>query len=73
MITKTLIQETATATVQANAESLSSVSYGVYSDREPAYQSDVLVQLRTNLAQLDDLHGRLKFAMHELSYLLKRN
>jgi two-component sensor histidine kinase len=35
--------------------------------------TDVLVQLRSNLAQLEDLHARLKFMMGELSYLLKRD
>lgn len=34
---------------------------------------DVLVQLKSNLAQLEDLHGRLKFMMGEISYLLKRS
>jgi hypothetical protein len=35
--------------------------------------TDVLVQLRSNLAQLEDLHARLKFMMGELSYLLKKD
>lgn len=35
--------------------------------------SDVLVQLKANLAQLEDLHMRLKFMMGELAYLLKKN
>lgn len=32
---------------------------------------DVLERLKTNVAQLEDLHGRLKFMMSEVSYLLK--
>ncbi len=38
-----------------------------------AQEVDVLVQLRSNLAQLEDLHGRLRYMMGELSYLLKRD
>ena len=38
-----------------------------------AYEADVLVQLKSNLAQLEDMHGRLKFLMGELSYLMKRS
>lgn len=34
---------------------------------------DVLEQLKTNLAQLEDLHMRMKFMMGEIAYLLKRN
>jgi len=35
-------------------------------------QSDVLVELRANVQELEDLHGRLQHAMRELSGLLKR-
>ena len=35
-------------------------------------QTDVLVQLRSNLAQLEELHSRLRFVMSEISYLIKR-
>lgn len=35
-------------------------------------EADVIEQLKSNLAQLEDLHGRLKFMMGEISYLLKR-
>jgi hypothetical protein len=37
------------------------------------FEADVLVQLNANLAQLEDLHGRMRFMMGELSYLLKRS
>jgi hypothetical protein len=36
-------------------------------------ETDVVEQLRSNLAQLEDLHGRLKFMMSEISYLLKKS
>lgn len=42
-------------------------------DRSREFESDVLVQLKANLAQLEDLHNRLKFAMSEISYLIKRS
>lgn len=38
-----------------------------------AASTDVLVQLRSNLAQLEELHARLRFVMSEVSYLLKRD
>lgn len=34
---------------------------------------DVIEQLRANLAQLEDLHGRVHFMMSEVSYLLKKS
>ena len=40
---------------------------------ERVHEVDVLVQLRANLNQLDDLHGRLKHLMGELTYLLKKS
>jgi hypothetical protein len=42
----------------------------VSSSEKTAYEADVLVQLKSNLAQLEDLHGRMRFLMGELSYLL---
>jgi hypothetical protein len=39
--------------------------------RGSAAEVDVLLQLKANLAQLDDLHGRMRFLMSEISYLLK--
>jgi hypothetical protein len=39
----------------------------------PVVSTDVLVQLRSNLAQLEELHARLRFVMSEVSYLLKRD
>jgi hypothetical protein len=35
-------------------------------------ESDVLVELRANVQELEDLHGRLQFAMRELQGLMKR-
>ena len=35
--------------------------------------TDVLVQLRANLSQLEELHARLQFAMSEVSYLIRRD
>jgi hypothetical protein len=35
-------------------------------------EMDVLEQLKANLAQLEDLHGRLKFMMVEITYLMKK-
>ena len=39
---------------------------------KPVVETDVLSQLKSNLNQLEDLHGRLKMMMGEISYLLKK-
>lgn len=36
-------------------------------------EADVIEQLRSNIAQLEDMHGRMRFMMTELSYLLKKS
>lgn len=33
---------------------------------------DVLTQLRTNITQLEDLHGRLRFMMGEVEKLIRK-
>lgn len=40
-------------------------------DEVPVRQIDVVEELRKNLAQLEDLHGRMKFVMREVRYLMK--
>ena len=47
-------------------------TYHEISDRH-VVETDVIEQLRANLAQLEDLHGRLRFAMSEIVYLTKKN
>jgi hypothetical protein len=47
-------------------------SYSEIGQRHIA-EVDVLEQLRANMAQLEDLHGRMKFMMAEVSYLLKKS
>jgi hypothetical protein len=47
-------------------------SYHELAERHGA-EADVLEQLKSNLAQLEDLHGRMRFMMAEISYLLKKN
>lgn len=39
--------------------------------QERSESVDVIVQLKRNLAQLEDLHGRMSFLMGEIGYLLK--
>lgn len=36
-------------------------------------EPDVLVQLKANIATLEDLHARMRFALSEISYLIKRD
>lgn len=40
-------------------------------DEVPVRQIDVVEELRKNLAQLEDLQGRMKFIMREVRYLMK--
>lgn len=43
-----------------------------YETKDPKIsEADVIVQLRANIAHLEDLHARLCFMMSEISYLLK--
>lgn len=36
------------------------------------FRADVLVQLKANMAELEDLHSRLRYMMGEISYLMKK-
>ena len=47
-------------------------TYHEISDRH-VVENDVLEQLRANMAQLEDLHGRLRYATSEIVYLTKKN
>ncbi len=47
-------------------------SYHEITDSNVA-ETDVLAQLRANISQLEDLHGRMKFMMAEVGYLLKKS
>ncbi len=40
-------------------------------DTDRAQDADVILQLKVNLARLEDLHGRMRFLMGEIGYLLK--
>ena len=67
------IDTTATATqLEQDARSLFRQSYHEIADRH-VVETDVIEQLRANMAQLEDMHGRLKFMMAEVGYLLKKN
>jgi hypothetical protein len=60
------------SSLEPDARSLFRQSYHEIADRH-VVETDVIEQLRANLAQLEDLHGRMKFMMAEVSYLLKKN
>ncbi|MES2962563.1 MAG: hypothetical protein V4760_01645 [Bdellovibrionota bacterium] len=47
-------------------------TYHEIADRH-VVENDVIEQLRANISQLEDLHGRLRFMMSEVSYLMKKN
>ncbi len=59
-------------TLEQDARSLFRQSYHEIADRH-VVETDVIEQLRANIAQLEDLHGRMKFMMAEVGYLLKKN
>lgn len=71
MMTTTATQENVILK-QANADVYPSHSYRPTYSEKAEYGTDVLMQLRANLAQLEDLHARLRFVMNEISYLLKK-
>ncbi len=78
MMTTNATQETSAVLSAPMVDSQASVFRSGYSDshldlRETyAYESDVLIQLKANIAQLEDLHGRLKYMMAEIGYLIKK-
>jgi hypothetical protein len=47
-------------------------SYHEIADDAHVVRLDVLEQLKANIAQLEDLHGRMRFMMHEVRGLLKK-
>jgi hypothetical protein len=47
-------------------------TYHEIADRH-VVETDVVEQLRANIAQLEDLHARMRFMMAEVSYLMKKN
>jgi hypothetical protein len=44
----------------------------ISSDQQHVVKLDVLEQLKANISQLEDLHGRLRFMMIEVRGLIKR-
>lgn len=57
-------------------EQIHSLETGVYTEEIPTsantYKKDVISQFRMNLSQLEDLHGRVKFLMNEVSGVIKK-
>ena len=64
--------DNAATTLEQDARSLFRQTYHEIADRH-VVETDVIEQLRANMAQLEDLHGRMKFMMTEVGYLLKKN
>ena len=73
MVTTIATQEVAARNAQEGDHS--AIAFQPYHEMQNAHasQSDVLVQLRANLMQLEDLHARLKFMFAEVSYLLRKD
>lgn len=66
---------TAAVTIPRDTDLMSSSFRHAYHEvgTRHVVEIDVLEQLKANMAQLEDLHHRLKFMMGEISYLLKKN
>lgn len=75
MVMTAVSQESAALAVPVKSEARASTSYRPTQNEESsrAFEADVIVQLKSNLAQLEDLHARLQFMMSEIGYLLKAN
>jgi hypothetical protein len=62
------------AAVSAKVESVSLTASVRSSGHSSGHaEVDVLVQLKANLAQLEDLHARMQYLMSEIGYLTKAN
>ena len=64
--------ENTAMTLEQDNRAMFRQSYHEIADRH-VVETDVIEQLRANIAQLEDLHGRLKFMMSEVGYLLKKS
>lgn len=73
MLTTAVSQESAAIAVPFKTEARASSSYRPTQSEgaSRAFETDVIVQLKSNLAQLEDLHARMHFMMSEVGYLLK--
>jgi len=74
MVMTAVSQESAAIAVPVKSEARASTSYHRTTQHEEpsrAFEVDVIVQLKSNLAQLEDLHARMQFLMGEIGYLLK--
>lgn len=60
------------ATLEQDSRSSFRQTYHEIADSH-VVEADVIERLRSNLAQLEDLHGRVRFMMSEVAYLLKKN
>ena len=60
--------ETSLDRAQKDESIYTEVSIGKHSP----YEKDVLSQFRANLTQLEDLHGRMKFLMKEVSSVIHK-
>ena len=67
-----LTSETTALNLEQDLRSSYRQSYHEIADQH-VVETDVIEQLRANMAQLEDLHGRMQFMMKEVSYLLKKN
>lgn len=64
-------RETHKFEIESQEKSIELQSYA-YHELPNTGTVDVLEQLRANISQLEDLHGRLKFMMGEVQGLIKR-
>lgn len=63
--------DNAAKTLETDVRASFRQTYHEIADRH-VVENDVIENLRANLAQLEDLHGRMRFMMTELAYLLKK-
>ena len=64
--------ETSSSTIARVNAAVFPYSYHEIASDQHVVRLDVLEQLKSNIAQLEDMHGRMRFMMSEVRGLLKR-
>lgn len=72
MVNEVRSQKLADASELSSATAYEGYVYHEIAGENHLVRVDVLEQLKANMAQLEDLHGRLRYMMGEVGTLLKR-
>lgn len=69
-----MITQTTTLKIENEDSEITQIaeSIGVFENESVRRDVDIISQFRANLSQLEDLQGRLRFVMNEVSHIIKK-